>query len=235
MKQLSALPAVAALCALTGASAFAATWTSPPAAGARAASQDFGHLSIDGAHAFQDIALARLAIYDGQPDSAARMITDAQQALTRAKTDDTVFVKAESELTPPKNAPAPASATPPSTQKIAWLPVDGEFVLGETLTPTAANTAAVAQANQHVHNGEPDQARKALKLADVDADFTLAVVPLKQTTTDVDQASMLMGRHDYYGASQALREAQNGVRYESVLLTDNLQKTAKAEPKTARR
>jgi hypothetical protein len=235
MKHFSPLPTLAAVCALAGAPALAATWTNPPAADSRAATKDFGHLSIDGVRAFQDIGLARLAIYDGKPDGAAKLITDAQQALTRAKTDDTVFVKAESELTPPKNAPAPASTTAPSTSKIAWLPVDGEFVLGETLTPTAANTAAVAQANQHVHNGEPDKAREALKLADVDADFTLAVVPLNQTTTDVDQASTLMGRHDYYGASQALREAQNGVRYDSVLLTDNLQKTAKAEPKTTTR
>ena len=202
--------------------------TAPPAdVGAKAAGQDYARLSIDGAHAFQDIGLARLAIFDGKPAAAVKLVADAQQAMGRAKTADSVFMKAAADL---KTA-SPASATPsntetsppsasPSTTKVAWVPIDGQLVLDETLAPTPANTKAVAQANDHLRNGEPDKARDSLKVASVTADYILAVAPLKQSAADVAQASKLLAGNDYYGASQALRQAQDGIRYDTDIVHD---------------
>ncbi len=156
-----------------------------------------------------------------------KLVADAQQAMGWAKIADSVFMKAAADLktASPSSATlsntetSPAEASP-STTKITWVPIDGQLVLDETLAPTPANTEAVAEANDHLRNGEPDKAREALKVASVTADYILAVAPLKQSTADVAQASKLLASNDYYGASQALRQAQDGVRYDTNVVRD---------------
>ena len=197
------------------------------------ADKDLGKLSIDGAAAYQDIGLARLAIYDGKTDAATKLVNDAVTSLSHAKSDDAVFTKAEADLTPPKTATAQAQKTTiPSTTAIAWVPVDGEFVLDETLTPSAAKTGAVHEANKHMRSGEPDKAKDVLKVASVDADYVMTVAPLAQTSQDVQKASQMLSDHKYYEASQQLRDAQSAVRYDSVTLQDNPHATSDSTAKT---
>lgn len=109
---------------------------------------------------------------------------------------------------------------PNSTVKIVWVPIDGELTLDETLAPTLEKSAAVAEANEHLRKGEPDKARKVLKVALITADYSLAVAPMKQSTTGIAQASKLLASKDYYGASQALRQVQDGVRYDTSVVHD---------------
>ncbi len=221
------LLATSCLALSVGVTAAIAATASSGDAGKNAAGQDYARLSIDGAHAFQDIGLARLAIFDGKPAAAVKLVADAQQAMGWAKIADSVFMKAAADLktASPSSATlsntetSPAEASP-STTKITWVPIDGQLVLDETLAPTPANTKAVAEANDHLRNGEPDKAREALKVASVTADYILAVAPLKQSTADVAQASKLLASNDYYGASQALRQAQDGVRYDTNVVRD---------------
>ena len=187
-----------------------------------ASDKDLGKLSIDGAAAYQDIGLARLAIYDGKTDAATKLVNDAVSSLSRAKSDDAVFTKAEADLTPPKTGTAQGQKTPNASKTpIAWVPVDGEFLLDETLTPTVAKAGAVDEANKHLRNGEPDKAKEVLKVASADADYVMTVAPLAQTEQDVQQASQMLAAHKYYAASQQLRDAQMAVRYDVVVLQDN--------------
>ena len=217
------LLATSCLAVSVGLSAAVAATATPGGDGTGAAGKDYARLSIDGAHAFQDLGLARLAIFDGRPGMAVKLVSDAQAAMGRAKSDDTVFMKAQADLKTSKTATGTA-ATPAagsdSTTKIAWVPIDGELVLDETLAPTPEKSAALAEANEHLRKGEPDKAREALKVAAITADYTLSVAPLKQSTTDIAQASKLLASKDYYGASQALRHAQDGVRYETTAVHD---------------
>ncbi len=226
---MKTFPLLATSCLAFSVSVAAAIAATAPAgdAGTKAAGQDYARLSIDGAHAFQDIGLARLAIFDGKPAAAVKLVADAQQAMGRAKSADSVFMKAAAELktaSPASGASSNTETSPaaasPSTAKVAWVPIDGQLILDETLTPTPANTKAIAEANDHLRNGEPDKAREALKVASVTADYILAVAPLKQSTADVAQASKLLASNDYYGASQALRQAQDGVRYDTDIVHD---------------
>jgi hypothetical protein len=200
---------------------------------ATTADKDLGKLSIDGTSAYQDIGLARLAIYDGKTDSATKLVNDAMTSLSRAKNDDAVFMKAEADLTPPKTSTAQAQKTPNSSKAaIAWVPVDGEFILDETLAPSAAKTGAVDEANKHLHNGEPDKAKDTLKVASVDADYVMTLAPLAQTEQDVQRASQMLSDHKYYAASQQLRDAQMAVRYDTVAFQDNPHATAESTSKT---
>ncbi len=235
---MKTLPLLATSClALSiGLSAAVGATAAPGGNSTGAANKDYAKLSIDGAHAFQDVGLARLAIFDGKPGMAVKLVSDAQAAIGRAMNDDTVFMKAEADLKPGKtptgNAATSASGSG-STTKIAWVPIDGELALDETLAPTPEKNAAVAEANEHLRKGEPDKAREVLKVASVTADYTLAVAPLQQSTTDIAQASKLLVSKDYYGASQALRQAQDGVRYDTTVVHDVDGQSAAAPAKSA--
>jgi hypothetical protein len=90
----------------------------------------------------------------------------------------------------------------------------------------------VAEANQHLRNGEPDKAKDTLKVASVDADYVMTLAPLAQTEQDVQQASQMLSEHKYYAASQQLRDAQMAVRYDTVAFQDNPHAAAESTSKT---
>jgi hypothetical protein len=177
--------------------------------------KDFGRLSLDGLSAFNDIHLARLAIFEGKTDDAAKFITDAQTALGKAKAAGIVLTKAESELHPPaKTAAAAKTAPEKSATPVVWIPIDDDIVFGETFQPTNTKTAALGTAKKALAKGDGPNALKAIRLAEVDVDYTVALAPLESSITDIDQANKLVTSHDYYGASQSLKMAEDGVRFD---------------------
>ncbi len=184
---------------------------------AKIADKDFGHLSTDGVSAFNDLHLARIAIFDGRTDEAAKLITDAQASLGKAKTDSAVFLKAESALHPPAQAtPKPPASQTNSTTPVAWIPIDADIVLGETFQATPEKAAAVVTAKKDLEKGDSAKSLEAIKLASVDVNYTLAVAPLDQSVADVDEANTLMTKRDYYAASQSLKKAEDGIRYDEI-------------------
>jgi hypothetical protein len=198
------------------------------------ATKDFGKLSADGSNAFQDLTLTRIAIFDGRTDDAKKYVQRAETAFDKAKRDETVFTKAEADLKPPaKTAPGQQTVGAASTatdapdkvagdqksaeqlkKPISWLPVDGALSINEDYTGNPEKTAAVAEANKHLKTGDRNGAMEKLKLADLDLDVTLAVVPLEQTIDDVHQAASMISDGKYYEASQLLRKAQDGERFD---------------------
>ena len=217
---------VAALTATTMMTACVA-WAADKQTPQTSADKDFGKLSADGANALQEVKLARLAIFDGRIDEAKKFVNSADTAFTKAKTDETVFTKAEADLRPPTSKAAPtekrAAATPADTKQpdqmkvpIAWLPVDGSITIDEDYTANPSKTAAIADANKSLKSGDRKGAMDKLKLADITVAVTLAVVPLEQTTSDVHQAAVLLDDGKYYEASQMLRHAQDGERFEAI-------------------
>ena len=94
--------AAAALSLAVAAPALAAQPASKAADPAQqAAYKDFGKFSVDGHEAFADIRLARLAIFNGNTKNAKDEINAAVAALSRARTDDLVYINAEADLKPP--------------------------------------------------------------------------------------------------------------------------------------
>lgn len=72
-----------------------------------------------------------------------------------------------------------------------------------------------------------------LKLADIDVNFTMAVLPLNKTVADVDQAASLIGQGKYYEANAILKTAQDGMRFDIVDAVGTPQKgAANTAPKT---
>lgn len=101
-----------------------------------------------------------------------------------------------------------------SKKAIAWIPIDGEYTVDETFAPAPQKMEAIGQANKDAHRGNAGKAAALLKVSDVTADHTLTVAPLEKTDAAVARAAELMNADDYDGAGQALRSAENGVRYD---------------------
>ena len=199
-------------------------------AAAKAADHDFGKFSQDGAKAFDNIDLARLAIFNGQTAKAQQDVKQAEAMLTKAKSDDAVYMKAESELKVPAGTAqrGPANATP-STTRVAWLPVAGSMVIDEDYSADKAKGEGVAKADAEVKQGNSKQALDTLKLHDVDVSFVAQVAPLDATLKGVEQAANLMEQGHYFAANQALKAVDDGVRIDeqSYVATPEMKAAAK--------
>jgi hypothetical protein len=180
-------------------------------AGQMAADKDFGKLSIDGSTAIRDVRLARIAIFNGQPDKAKSFISEAQTSIGKAKSDDTVFMKAESDLKAPQGSPQSGSTTA-STTPVKWIPVDGSMTLGEDYIATPEKTAGVAKANEQLKKGQSKEAVETLKLANIDVSYMLEVAPLDKTTNGIAQAEQMIVAGKYYEANQALKGVEDSLR-----------------------
>ena len=175
-----------------------------------AADKDFGKVSSDASNGFQDIELTRIAIFNGRTAEAKEFVEKADQDFVKAKADDTVFLKAESELKQTKAGPVTADEKTP----VAWVPVEASVTINEDYTESPAKTAAVADANKSLKGGDRKGALDKLKLADMSIDLALAVVPVDATITSVHKASGLISDGKYYEASQVLRLAQEQERFD---------------------
>ena len=116
----SSLVAIFAIAALySGTSAFAATEVNPPpqklTPQQRTVNKDFSKVSADGSGAFMDLTFTRLAVFDGRIDAAKKYIDKAQMALSKAKTDETRFLRDEANLNAMNNTQNGANA--PTTEQ----------------------------------------------------------------------------------------------------------------------
>jgi hypothetical protein len=177
-----------------------------------AADRDFGKYSQDGSKAFDDIDTARIAIFDGDTAKAKQSIQDAQAMLTRAKSDDSVFMKAESELKVPAGTTQRGPNTAPSTTRVAWLPIGGAMALDEDFAANANKKSGVDKADEQIKQGNTKAAMDTLKLHDVNLTFVEDVVPLESTISGVQQAETLISQGHYFAANQALKTVEDGVR-----------------------
>jgi hypothetical protein len=206
--------------------AFAADRTANQSAtGQSAADHDFTKLSTDGLKAFQDVRLARVAIFDGQTKQAKTYVNEAKAEIAKAQTDNTAFTKAESDIKTPSAMAKPdagktaASTTPASTTPIAWIPVDGALTLDEDYTATPEKAKGVAAANEKLKNGQSKEAMDALKLAQIDAIFVTELAPMKSTVNGIDKAAQLVDEGQYYQANQQLKAVEDGVRFDAIDMT----------------
>lgn len=244
MSNKTLVAVLAATTMLAGGSAFAAdqgqqgsqqAMTPPP--GHAAVVKDFGKLSKDGVRAYQELTLARLAIFDGRTGEAKKYVDEADKGFNKAKSDESVFQQAEATMrtnvTSSEKSGQPMSSSDKSAndgskdassqsassgssagqsdvnKQVEWLPVDGSVSINEDFTAKPEKAKAVAEANKKLASGDKKGAMDTLKLAEVDTMVTLAVVPLQQTITDVDAAKQLIDSGKFYEGSQKLKAVQD--------------------------
>ncbi|QXX73544.1 YfdX family protein [Methylovirgula sp. HY1] len=196
------------------------------------AEKDFSKLSDAGARAFQDLTLTRVAIFKGRVADAKKFASDADKQFDKAKSDESIFTEAEANLKFASSKSTaglkaaenqsyqgeekPASSADQMKTPIAWLPVNGAITINEDYTADPIKKAAVAAANKSLKSGDRKGALDRLRLAGLNMDITLAVVPLKRTIKNVRHAAELINDGKYYEGSQVLRRVQDSERFDAI-------------------
>lgn len=164
---------------------------------------DVLNMAAQGFDAVRDIQIARVAIFQGQPDAAKQLTRDAANLLSDASTDWSKFTKMD------------AGAKMINDQ---YIIVNSNFAISENFIASPEKEAAIKKANEKVAKGDPKGAIDTLRLAGMSVLQNQYLMPLKQTREAVSEASKLLDSGKYYEANLVLKGAEDGIIVDSELL-----------------
>ena len=160
-------------------------------------------LSEDGYRAVHQITWARLAIFEGQPAMAEKLLNGAKVSLGEAaKLADKLANKAKSS---------------PGT---TYIPIDAHLIVADDLLYTPEKAEHLKKVNELLKRGENEKAVEELRGGDILVNVNLALLPLEATQKAIDRATSLLAEGKYYEANLALKLAEDGVIIESQSLLD---------------
>ena len=165
---------------------------------AESAEHSILQLSEDGLKALRAIYATRLAIFEGQPKEAEKLLGQAKAALGEAaKTAEKLAFKSKKAYTG------------------TLIPIDAQLALADDFVLTPEKAAKIAKVNEHLKKGENKQAVEILRDAGIYLNLTAVLLPLEPTTSAVEKAAKLIGEDKYYEANLALKAAEDGVIVDS--------------------
>ena len=194
------------------------------AASEKKPAQVLDKVSQEGYMAMQEAGFARVAIFDGKPQEAQKLMEKAQAHLKEAKKkapEITVTVKTVEKV---------GDKTIDSAQlkeNNDLIPIDTGLTLAEDFVPTPEKTQKIKEANEQMKTGHHDKAHEILKEAGIDVSVTRLLMPLDFVTSQFDKASSLLKDHKYYEANLALKGAADSLITDTVLLYEPSQTTQK--------
>jgi hypothetical protein len=184
--------------------------------------QQFSHA---GHSAMLNIGDARLAIFNGDPKIAMKLMESAKTLLTQAG-KDAASMGGEG----PSAGKSMAGANNPPNAAILNVPVDGQLAVADDFLMTPEKKAHIDNANQHFKKGDHATGLEELKLAAIDVNYTRWWLPVAATETHLNQAIKLATENKYYEANLALKAIEDSVTMDSIGFGDlpAATKTAKA-------
>jgi len=165
--------------------------------------------------AMRKVRWARVALFDGEPDSAKKFIEDAKKDLAAAEKkapELVVTVKSQSKIG------GKTISSEKTTETSDFVPIDAWLVLSEDFVSTPEKDAKIKKANEHLKKGDRAKALEVLRAANIGVSVSRMLMPLKTTMKHVDKALALVKDHKYYEANLALKGAEDGLIVDSVLL-----------------
>ena len=157
------------------------------------------NISGGASEAFRDIATARLALIDDDPDVALRLVQLARLALNAADSDGTRITRAESDFQAEGN---PGTAMP--GRMMTWVPIGGHYLMPTPTVPSPDDP--LPDDGSHV---TPDS-------TPVTMIFKVVLAPLPETQNALNQIIGLLQRHEYYAAQHGLRQVTSWLRFDDV-------------------
>jgi len=173
--------------------------------------KDIGEFSQAGHSAMMNIGDARLAIFDGDPKVAMKLMESAKRLLARADKD------------------APSMGNPPANGTITSVPVDGQLALSDDFVMSPEKKAHIDKANESFKKGDHATGLEELRLGAIDVNYTRWWLPIAPTEAHLDQAIKLAGENKYYEANLALKAIEDSVTMDSISFSD-----LPATPKSAK-
>jgi len=181
------------------------------------ADKDAGKLSAEGARAYNDVALTRLAIFDGRIKDAKTFINEADTDFNKAKTDDSVFLKAEADLKSPtdaNNATENGATSNNASGKNASADADSSNSSNKQTADTGAanNNGQAANENNNDKSSDMTSPKRWLPVdAEMSVDESYTANPKKVAA--VADANKSLAKGDKRGAMEKLKLADVNVAY----------------------
>jgi len=165
--------------------------------------------------AIQAIRGARVAIFNGDPNTAKQLLDKAKTSVETAAKDAPMF---NTRTTMSVQGKVVGSADQESTAGL--VPVDGQVVQVDDFVLTPEKKAHIDKANEHFKKGESKQALDELRLADIDVNYSRSWMPIAAAQKHLDDAIKLLNEDKYYEANLALKAIEDSVTTDSVTLAE---------------
>ncbi|KXF74841.1 hypothetical protein ATN84_21675 [Paramesorhizobium deserti] len=175
-------------------------------------------ISDEGYSAVRGIALARLAIFQGQPDRAKTILTTVKQNLDQAQASTADLAEKLKQAGGPQDEIAAIQS--------GQVPIDFAVGVDDDYTVTPENAKHIANANQHLGSGNTQKAVEELKLANSNVFVTETDAKLPVLEKAVDDALAQLSGQKYYEANLALMKAGDGITVRSLSQNQNSPNTS---------
>jgi hypothetical protein len=169
-----------------------------------------GDFSQAGHAAMMNIGDARLAIFDGDPTVALKLMESAKRLLAQADKD----------MAPTANGSTTHGSVSPLDSPMRSVPVDGQLALVDDFVMSPEKRAHIDKANESFKKGDHATGLEELRLGAIDVNYTRWWLPIEPTETHLDQAIKLAGENKYYEASLALKAIEDSVTMDSISFSD---------------
>lgn len=150
-------------------------------------------LSDDAFEGLRELLLARIAIFEGQPERATKRVKEAREELADAAKD------------------ANKLAHPRSAAGTTLIPVDARLTIAEDFVMTPEKAQKISQANELLGKGDNRQAVAVLKDAAIGVKLVTVLLPLEATRANADNAARLLAEKKYYEANLELKKVEEGL------------------------
>jgi hypothetical protein len=169
-------------------------------------SQETLKMCHEGFGAMRAVRAARVAIFNGEPKAATKLLNAAQRDLRFALKEAPTFL-----TTMEASVDGKVVAAGVDIAKENWIPIDGQVTLSDTYVASPENEKHIKNANEHFKNGETKKAIEELHLASIDVKCTRVLMSLTKTMHCVADAAKLLDEQKYYEANLALKTAEDGL------------------------
>ena len=176
-----------------------------------AQTRDMMKFSHNGHEAIDAIQLARVAIFDGHPKTAVQLMDKAQTSIDAALREAPDFKMPANTTGTHTASGSKVNSNQMNGLGATMVPVDARMSLGEDYVATPEKQSHLDKANQHLKNGETKQAVDELRLAGVDVNFTLVLMPIDTSRQDLQQAIRLANSGKYYESNLELKKIEDSL------------------------
>ena len=169
-----------------------------------AANKDRMEVSQKGFAAMQTIHAARLAIFNGDTESAKEMMCRADGLMKELAEDKHLYEAQEGQV-----------------------PINGSITLAKSFVPNEQHAGFLAKANEYFQKGQKEEGMEQLRQGEIEVNFTRVLMPFDSTSQKLGEAIDLANQSKYYETNLALKAAEEGMGFDSISLFEAKAKDAK--------
>lgn len=161
------------------------------------------------------IRIARLSIFNGEPNAAIKQMKSTQTFLAQAEKEAPTF---DTKTTVMINGKA--VGTTESKREAMSIPFDGQLLLADNFVATPEKKAHIDKANAHLKNGDHIKAIDELRLGEIDINYSRFWMPIIQSSAHLATAIKLARGGKYYEANLALKAIEDSVKVDTLSLRE---------------